>query len=171
MDDWSSQSKSPQKMWDELKKLNPQLDEKFYRLPDGRWDSNRLNAELDRINRAKQAELDEHRRIAAQRTFERQQIKANKREQKRFQKGELSRQIDLNLFKTGLYMFMIPPLIQFLILLTVYFLPLMKGLELFWNLIPLLLILNLLVWISIPIMTTQLAKQINRLDNRTKDLI
>ena len=77
----------------------------------------------------------------------------------------------MNTFKIGLYMFMIPPLIQFLILITVYFLPFFKGLELLWNLIPLMLLLNLVAWISVPIMTTQLAKQINRLDHRTKDMI
>jgi len=171
MDDWSSQSQSPQKIWNKLKELNPHLDESFYRLPNGRWDQNRLQSELDRINRSKQAELDEYRRAAEQRTFEKQQRKAVKREQKRYESIELKKQIDMNTFKIGLYMFMIPPLIQFLILITVYFLPFFKGLELLWNLIPLMLLLNLVAWISVPIMTTQLAKQINRLDHRTKDMI
>ena len=171
MDDWSSQSQSPQKIWNKLKELNPHLDESFYRLPNGRWDLNRLQSELDRINRAKQAEYEEYRRVEEQRNFERQQRKAVKREQRQLEKNELKKQIDMATFKIGLYMFMIPPFIHFLIFFTDYFPSIFEGLELIWNLMPLILLLNLVAWISVPIMATQLAKQINRLDQRTKDMI
>jgi len=36
--------------------------------------------------------------------------------------------------------------------------------------IPILVFLNLVMWISIPVMTNSLAKQINKLDYRTRNL-
>ena len=56
MDEWSTQSKSPQKMWEILKKSNPELDEQFFRLPDGRWDTSRLSQGMATINREKEIE-------------------------------------------------------------------------------------------------------------------
>ena len=93
-------------------------------------------------------------RVEEQRNFENDKLDNDafeKREQRQFEKNELKKQIDMTTFKIGLYMFMIPPLIQFLIFFTAYFLPFSKGLELIWNLMPLILLLNLVAWISVPI--------------------
>ena len=57
MDEWSSSDLSPGKMWNMLKISDPQIDEQFYRLPDGRWDVNRLNEGVARLQKQEELRL------------------------------------------------------------------------------------------------------------------
>ena len=168
MDEWSTQSKSPQKMWEILKKSNPELDEQFFRLPDGRWDTSRLSQGMATINREKEIERKKKSQIELENNLHRQNMKLIKQELSNQEKKRRKKDIDFSKFQLGMAMFILPPIIQFLILLSLSTKPFLSALEALWDLMPIFVVLNFITWISIPIMTSQLAAQIAKLDNRTK---
>jgi hypothetical protein len=173
MDEWST-DKNPKKIWNSLKKANPQLDEPFFRLPDGRWDINRLNQEMDNLNQNKQNEMKKQSDLRIQNTLiKEQRVFASNQEieMRKASKKQLSKEVDFSKFNIAMGMFCFPIFIQLLIISSLSSQPLLVALAKLWGLMPVFVILNLFTLVSIPFMTRQLAVQINKLDYRSKNLL
>ena len=165
MDEWSSSSTNPTKLWNKLKKQNSQLDESYFRLPNGRWDIARLNhatAEMDSGSRKKQKT--ENMRNNQQR-FAIQQHNAIIQESVDARKLISSKEINLGGFQLGMVLFFAPVGLQLILLIA-----LLSDLQNLFIYLTFIVLLNLVMWISIPIMTKSLANQIHKLDKRTKHL-
>jgi len=166
MDEWTSHNSNPSRLWKSLKKDNPNLDEQFFRLPNGGWDITRLKQAVDEKNQLSQKIKQEESKILTQLKFEEEQ-RIMWLEGARIKS---SKEVNFDTFRIGLGMFFIPAVLQLWILLAIVSGPLSRGLEFFYNARWVLIISNLVMWISIPVMTMTLAMQIEKLDHRTRNL-
>ena len=73
MDEWTSHNSNPSRLWKSLKKDNPNLDEQFFRLPNGGWDITRLKQAVDEKNQLSQKIKQEESKILTQLKFEEEQ--------------------------------------------------------------------------------------------------
>jgi len=177
MEEWTSHNTNPSNIWKSLKKDNPNLDEQFFRLPNGGWDITRLNQAINEKNELSQKMKQEESKRLAQTTFAEEQRKTltrikkkNANEAAKSARIKSSKKVEFDTFRIGMGMFLIPAFIQLVILLSISaYNPLVALVKLI-DAIPILVFLNLVMWISIPVMTNSLAKQINKLDYRTRNL-
>ncbi|MDP6869541.1 MAG: hypothetical protein QGI21_02065 [Candidatus Poseidoniaceae archaeon] len=192
MDEWSRVAIPPAEMWEELKKRDPLLDPTKFKTSDGRnWDIPRLNNAYKVIAMEKQKQFENEARIFTQEKMVKQQVSqynqwageekirvANQTRILKEKEQQLlagianikskrkSCLIDLSNFNLGLFFFIAPAILQFVIVIQVYNNPMSA-----FKVLPTIIICNIISWISIPIMTTSLAKSIKVMDNRTKSLI
>ena len=174
MNEWSSSDLSPKRMWDLLYTNDPQIDEQFYRLPDGRWDVNRLNQGIERLQKEEDMRLQQEREIYHHNQMLRQQKKMAKAEQsyhRKMQRKEQSKEVDLTAFNVGMHLYLWPIMIQILVSILMISLPTGAVISNLYIFLIVILILNLIFWVSIPIMTKQLANQILKLDGRTEKML
>jgi len=176
MSEWSDTAVSPQKMWEELKKEDPLLDQNKFRASDGwNWDIARLNNAYNEICMKKQQVIDQQMKTnSINKAYQQQQEEWNKNVKELETQAELLKNkiiantVNLSGFKTGLFLFWAPGILQLLILFSIASsdntVILMD--RLFSNIV-LLMMLTVISWISIPIMTKTLADAITVLDNRT----
>jgi cytochrome c biogenesis protein CcdA len=76
-----------------------------------------------------------------------------------------SKEIKLGGFQLGMVLYFAPLGLQIILLIALFY-----DLQNLFIYLTLILLLNLVVWISIPVMTKSLANQIQKLDKRTKHL-
>ena len=170
MDEWTSHNSNPSSLWKSLKKDNPNLDEQYFRLPNGGWDITRLNQAVNEKNQLSQKIKQEESKRLAQFKFGEEQRKILVREVAKSARIKSSKEVEFDTFRIGMGMFFITAAIQLVILLSIStYNPLVALVKLI-DAIPILVILNLVMWISVPMMTHSLAKQINKLDHRTRNL-
>ncbi|RJU88847.1 MAG: hypothetical protein DWC02_01130 [Candidatus Poseidoniales archaeon] len=171
MDEWSSSDLSPGKMWNMLKSSDPQIDEQFYRLPDGRWDVNRLNEGVARLQKQEELRLKQEHENYILMQNQKELARAERTYHKKIQRKEQSKFVDLTVFKVGMHMYLWPVMCQLFLLIVMLILPtstLISSLPIFLIII---VSLNVIFWVSIPLMTKNLADQILKIDNRTKHLL
>jgi hypothetical protein len=166
MDEWTSHNSNPSRLWKSLKKDNPNLDEQFFRLPNGGWDITRLKQAVDEKNQLSQKIKQEESKILTQLKFEEEQ-RIMWLEGARIKS---SKEVEFDTFRIGLGMFFIPAVIQLWIFFAMVSGPLAHGLEVFYDTWWVLIISNLVMWSSVPVMTMTLAKQVNKLDQHLKHL-
>jgi sorbitol-specific phosphotransferase system component IIBC len=176
MDEWSSHNTNPSKIWKSLKKDNPNLDEQFYRLPNGGWDIVRLNQAMTEKNLAIQKKKQQDSMKSSHLKFGEEQRNQLVKDRQQMinkvvmeQRNKSKEEVDFNTFKFGMAMFFLPAIIQLLMILSLASMPLGSAIVFLKNSIPTLVLLNIIMWISVPVMTKALAEQINKLDHRTRN--
>ena len=174
MSDWSSKSKSPNSIWKILSTENPNLDKSYFVLPNGSWDISRLNDALSehqnsiRYNSSTQYDDSEIR------FFESQQIQQNQMLSQQTQQAQYqqitiqkvqSNKINFNGFNLAVVIYIIPAFIQLFVILIIA-----VDMKQLFNLLPLILLCNLVMWISVPLMSKSLVTQIIKLERKIKQL-
>lgn len=159
MSDWSSKSKSPSSIWKILSKENSNLDKSYFMRSNGSWDIPRLNLALaEHEERISKSKMIKQQNDSQRRFFEQQQIQQLPTQQVVNQRVNPNT-VNFARFNFAIILYFIPLMIQLPLMLVV-----MVDPKMIFEVIPIIFLCNIVMWISIPLMSKSLAKEINKLD-------
>ena len=156
MSNWSSHSRNPTKIWKILSKENPNLEKSYFLLSNGSWNIARLNEALSvhEENNMKKAKLTNQFQQSAS-VQQTQQIQTR---QVMVQMAKPNK-VNFNMFNTAMAFYFLGAIFQLLVIVIIVI-----GNMNLQSALGLITIPFLMMWISVPLMSKSLAKQIKKLD-------
>ena len=170
MTDWNSKTISPDSIWKTLSKENPSLQKDYFKLPNGGWDTSRLNNALrtheqEKIKRENLGKNNPQVRQYESQQMQQELILSNQIQQIQNQQTiiqkEKSNKVSFETFNVAIVLYFLSAIIQASVVLLVG-----SGEARISDSFPLIVLSCFLAWISIPLMSKTLATQIKKLDRR-----